>query len=46
LRILWLGRFMSYVNDTRDMELTGAEREIEKQAEIFERERDYLISIY
>jgi glycosyltransferase involved in cell wall biosynthesis len=46
LRILWLGRFVSYVNDTRDMEPREAEREIEKQAEIFERERDYLISIY
>lgn len=46
LRILWLGRFTSYVNDTRDMGTVEAEREIERQAEIFEQERDYLLSIY
>lgn len=46
LRILWLGRFASYVKDTKDMGTKEAEKEIEKQAEIFEQERDYLISIY
>ena len=46
LRILWMGRFASYVVDTKDMETKDAEREIERQADIFERERDYLISIY
>ncbi len=46
LRILWMGRFASYVVATKDMETKDAEREIERQAEIFERERDYLISIY
>jgi hypothetical protein len=46
LRVLWLGRFITYVNETRGMEPNEAEREIEKQAEIFERERDYLISLY
>jgi hypothetical protein len=46
LRILWLGRFTSYVNDTKDMGTEEAEREIERQARIFEQERDYLISIY
>jgi len=46
LRILWLGRFTSYVNATKDMGTIEAEREIERQAQIFEQERDYLISIY
>ncbi|RZN34229.1 MAG: glycosyl transferase family 2 [Methanophagales archaeon ANME-1-THS] len=46
LRILWLGRFTSYVNDTRDMGTEEAEREIERQARIFEQERDYLLAIY
>lgn len=46
LRILWLGRFTSYVTATKDMGTIEAEREIERQAEIFEQERDYLISIY
>lgn len=46
LRILWWGRFASYVNETKNMETEEAEREIERQAEIFEQERDYLISIY
>jgi hypothetical protein len=46
LRILWMGRFASYVNDTKDMDTNEAEREIERQAEIFEQERDYLKSIY
>lgn len=46
LRILWLGRFTSYVNDTKDMGPEEAEKEIESQAAIFEHERDYLLSIY
>jgi glycosyltransferase involved in cell wall biosynthesis len=46
LRILWWGRFASYVNDTKNMETKEAEREIVRQAEIFEQEREYLISIY
>jgi len=46
LRILWLGRFASYVNETKDMETKEAEREIVSQAEVFEQEREYLISIY
>ncbi|MHC1635325.1 MAG: glycosyltransferase, partial [Candidatus Methanospirareceae archaeon] len=33
LRILWLGRFATYVNETIDMEMEEAEREIERQAE-------------
>ncbi|MHC1582194.1 MAG: glycosyltransferase family protein [Candidatus Syntropharchaeia archaeon] len=46
LMVLWMGRFASYVNETKDMETEEAEEEIERQAEIFEEERDYLISIY
>lgn len=46
LRILWLGRFASYVAETSGMDTVEAERELEKQADIFVRERDYLISLY
>lgn len=46
LMSLWLGRFASYVNETKDMETKEAEKNIDEQAEIFEKEKNYLISIY
>lgn|GEM_PF-1801763 len=45
LRILWLGRFATYVAETTGINTTEAERELEKQAAICVQERDYLISL-
>jgi hypothetical protein len=46
LKTLWLGRFVGYVIETKDMDLTGAEDVIQRQAQVFEAKRDYLLSIY
>jgi hypothetical protein len=46
LRTLWLGRFITYVEETKGMGVEEAEKILEEQAKIFERNRDYLISRY
>ena len=46
LKTLWLGRFVGYVIETKDMDLNEAEAVIQRQAQVFEEKRDYLISIY
>jgi hypothetical protein len=46
LKTLWIGRFVSYANKVKDMDINGAEKIIQKQAEIFEEKFDYLRSIY
>ncbi len=46
LKTLWIGRFVSYADETRDMDINGAEKVIQKQAEVFEDKIDYLRSIY
>lgn len=46
LKTLWLGRFRSYVLETADMNINDAERVIQEQAKVFEKQREYLLSIY
>jgi hypothetical protein len=46
LKTLWIGRFLSYAIETKDMDLNEAETTLQKQAEIFEEKLGYLISIY
>ena len=46
LKTLWIGRFISYANKVKDMDINEAEIVIQKQAEIFEEKFDYLRSIY
>ena len=46
LKTLWIGRFVSYAIQTENMDINEAEMVLQKQAEIFERNLDYLISIY
>jgi hypothetical protein len=46
LKTLWLGRFVSYAEQVKDMDINGAEKVIQKQAEIFEDKSDYFRSIY
>ncbi len=46
LKTLWLGRFVSYATEVQDMDINGAEKIIQEQAQIFEKNFDYLKSIY
>ncbi len=46
LKTMWLGRFVSYVMETQDMNLNEAEAVIQNQARIFEEKFDYFLSIY
>ena len=46
LRILWIGRFVSYAKEVKNMDIHEAEIVIQKQAEVFEEKFDYLRSIY
>lgn len=46
LKTIWIGRFVSYALETKDMDIDEAEKVIQKQAEIFEQKLDYLRGIY
>jgi hypothetical protein len=46
LKILWIGRYVSYANEVKDMDMNEAENVIQKQAEVFEEKFEYLRSIY
>ncbi len=46
LKTLWIGRFVSYAEEVKDMNINEAEIIIQKQAELFEEKFDYLRSIY
>lgn len=46
LKTLWIGRFISFVLETKDMDLDEAEKVLQRQAEIFEQKLDYLQGIY
>jgi len=46
LKTLWIGRFVSYAMEVKDMDMNEAENVIQKQAEVFEDKFDYLRSIY
>jgi glucosylglycerate synthase len=46
LKTLWIGRFVSYAQETKDMDINQAEQVLQKQAEVFEEKFDYLRSIY
>ena len=46
LKPLWIGRFVSYAIETKDMDINEAEVVLQTQAEVFEEKLDYLLSIY
>jgi hypothetical protein len=46
LKTLWIGRFVSYAIEVKDMDINEAEIVIQKQGELFEEKLDYLRSIY
>ncbi len=45
-KTLWIGRFVSYAKEVKDMDINEAEQIIQKQAELFEEKFDYLRSVY
>jgi len=46
LKTLWIGRFVSYAQQTKDMDINQAEKILQEQAVVFENNFDYLRSIY
>jgi hypothetical protein len=46
LKTLWIGRFISYAIETKNMDINEAENVLQKQAEVFEEKFNYLRSIY
>ncbi len=46
LKTLWMGRFTSYALEVKNMSSSKAEEIVQRQAEIFEKNFDYLVSIY
>lgn len=46
LKTLWIGRFVSYVKETENMDISESELVLQKQAETFEKNFNYLLSIY
>ena len=46
LKTLWIGRFVSYAMQTKEMDINEAETVLQQQAETFEDKFDYLKSIY
>jgi len=46
LKTLWIGRFVTYATDVKDMDINEAEKILQKQADIFEKNFSYLKSIY
>lgn len=46
LKGIWLSRFLSYVIETENMDLNEAEKVIYEQARVFEKNMDYLLSIW
>ncbi|MDH7506558.1 MAG: glycosyl transferase family 2 [Candidatus Thermoplasmatota archaeon] len=46
LKTLWIGRFVSYALETKNMDTNEAEKVLQRQAEIFEQKLDYLRGIY
>ena len=46
LKTLWIERFVSYAKQVENMNINDAEKIIQKQAEIFENNFEYLKSIY
>jgi glycosyltransferase involved in cell wall biosynthesis len=43
---LYLGRVASFINETKKMNSAGAEEVVEKQAQVFEDKKDYLIRVW
>jgi len=46
LKVLWIGRFVSYAIETKDLDINESEIVLQKQASIFEEKFNYLRTIY
>jgi hypothetical protein len=46
LKTLWIGRFVSYARQVENMDINDAEKIIQEQAEIFEKNLEYLKSLF
>ncbi|MFH1101139.1 MAG: glycosyltransferase [Methanobacteriota archaeon] len=46
LKTLWIGRYISFIEETENMNINESEAVLQKQATIFEKNINYLISIY
>lgn len=46
LRILWIGRVASYVNETRNLTTAEANRKIEEEADIFQKLKPFLLDAF
>jgi len=46
LKTLWIGRFVSYARHVEHMDMNGAEKVIQDQAKVFEKQFEYLKNIY
>jgi len=46
LKVLWIGRFVSYAIETKDLDINESETVLQKQARIFEEKINYLRTIY
>ena len=43
---IYLGRVASFINQTKKMSSSEAEEVVEKQAQVFEEQKDYLIQVW
>ena len=43
---LYLGRVASFINETKKMSSSEVEEVVEKQAEVFEKYKDYLVQVW
>jgi len=43
---LYYGRVASFINETREMDSSEAEQEVEKQADLFAKNKDYLVTVW
>ncbi len=46
LRILWTGKLASFIFETLELDAEEAEKEIEKEADVFEETKPYLLELY
>ena len=46
LRILWRGKLASFIFETVELDTEGAEKKIEKEADVFEELKPYLLDMY
>ena len=46
LRVLWIGKVAAFVNETLELDAANAERRVEKEAEVFEELKPFMLDIF